>query len=42
MYASFVHCGSMSYLNGFGTTDLGGAEGFYVEVYEDYILLNEK
>lgn len=42
MDASFVHCGSMSYLNGFGTTDLGGAEGFYVEVYEDYILLKGK
>ncbi len=40
--ASFVHCGSMSYLNGFGVEDLGGAEGYYVEVYEDYILLRGK
>ena len=40
--ASFANCGSMAYLNGYNTEDLGGSEGYYVEVYEDYILLRGK
>jgi hypothetical protein len=37
--ASFGNCGAISYLNANGLEDVGGSEGYYVEVYEDYILL---
>ena len=40
--ASFVNCGSMAYVTAFEMGDIGGSEGYYVEVYEDYILLKGK
>ena len=40
--ATFVNCGSMAYLCNLDSKDIGGSEGYYVEVYEDYILLRGK
>ena len=37
--ASFANCGSNSYLNSYDDSEIGGAEGLYIEVYEDYILI---
>ena len=37
--ANFVNCASVGYLWNDLDTATGGSEGFYVEVYEDYILL---
>ena len=40
--ATFINCGAMAYLNANGQEDIGGAESYYVDVYEDYIVLRGK
>ena len=37
--ASFVNCGAVGYLWTDDDDSTGGSEGYYVEVYEDYILI---
>ncbi len=37
--ASFVNCGAVGYLWTDDNDSTGGSEGYYIEVYEDYILL---
>lgn len=37
--ATFVNCASVGYLWTDNDTSTGGSEGYYIEVYEDYILL---
>lgn len=37
--ASFVNCGAVGYLWTDDDNSTGGSEGYYVEVYEDYILI---
>lgn len=44
--ATYVNCGSNSYLNQYfpsgSHSEIGGSEGLFVEVYEDYILIRGK